>query len=74
MANDTYLLWKGTDNVEITELDMKYIQNLITKDLRWWRSRSANRKGEGADANRAKIESRQKLATKLDGLRKARTR
>lgn len=70
MASDTYLLWKGSGNVEITELDMKYIQSLITRDLRWWRSRSANRKGEGADANRAKIESRQKLATKLESLRR----
>lgn len=60
------IIWGNEDDaVEITELDVKYMQGLINKDLRYIRSRSANRKGNGADANKSKIQSRQRLLNQL---------
>lgn len=63
-------LTRGQDQVEVTDLDLKYLTRLVTKDIRYQRSRSASRKGDRGDANHNKVQGRQRLLDKLDKLLK----
>lgn len=73
----TYGISKGNASIDVTELDVKHLLNLVRKDIKYLKSRSAARRvfgrnGGGGDANASKITSRQALADKLAALQKER--
>lgn len=53
---------------EVTELDARYILKLVRNDIKYMRSRSATRPGNGRDANASKIMHAERLAKKVQGL------